>query len=391
MARRVLPGFVSTILVIAVLVTGIFGYVIVTDFLHLGRLLKVIGYIETQALDPVPIVELVDGAMQGMVEALDDPYSVYMKPKAYKELTAHIQGSYGGVGLLITVKEKKLTVLSPFKGTPAHRAGIKAGDIITKIDGKSTAGLDLDEAADLMKGEPGTKVVLTVSREGAEEKDYTIVREKISIPTVTGEMLEVEDASGIGYINITMFSDTTGHDLEKVIADLKSQGLKALVLDLRNNPGGALRAAVHVAEMFVPPGPIVYIQGRDGTETYKADEKYLNLPLVVLVNKGSASASEIVSGAIKDTGVGTIVGETTFGKGLVQTVFRLDEGAAVKLTTAKYLTPNKNDINEKGIEPDVKVEMDPETEQQALLNAPNLEIDPQLQKAVEILKEKLAE
>jgi len=389
MTKRVVPRIITTLIVVILVVTGVFGYVIATDVLHLGRLLKVIGYIETQALDPVPIVKLVDGAMAGMVDALEDPYSLYMEPKAYKDLSAHIKGSYGGVGLLITMKDKKLTVLSPFKGTPAHRAGIKAGDIIVKIDDRETAGLSLDDAAELMKGKPGTKVVLTVNREGGPDKAYTIVREEISIPTVTGQMLETEEVSGIGYINISMFSDTTGHDLEKTVNELKAKDMRAVVLDLRNNPGGALLAAVQVSEMFIPRGPIVHIVGRDGTETYKADGKYLNLPLVVLVNKGSASASEIVSGAIKDTNTGTIVGETTFGKGLVQTVFQLGEGAAVKLTTAKYLTPNKNDINEKGIEPDIKVDMDPETEQEALLTAPNLEKDPQLQKAVEILVKKL--
>ncbi len=389
MAKRVLPGFLSALLIIVILVTGIFGFAVLTDFMHLGRLLKVVSYIETQSINPVSIAELVDGAMKGMVESLDDPYSAYMKPKAYEELTAHIKGTYGGVGLLITIKEEQLMVLSPFKGTPAHKAGIAAGDIITKIDGKNTKRMDLDEAATLMKGEPGTEVVLTVSREDVPDKDYSIVREDVNIPTVTGEMLELEGNKDIGYINITMFSDTTGHDLEKVIADLKDEGVKSIVLDLRNNPGGALTAAVHVSDLLIPEGPIVHIKGREGSETYTADNEYLGLPMVVLVNKGSASASEIVAGAIKDTESGTILGETTFGKGLVQTVFSLGRGAAVKLTTAKYLTPDENDINEKGIVPDVVVEMDPEIEQKAVLTAPNMEIDKQLQKAVEIIEKEI--
>jgi len=389
MAKRVLPGFLSALLIIVILVTGIFGFVVLTDFMHLGRLLKVVSYIETQSINPVPIAELVDGAMKGMVESLEDPYSVYMKPKAYEELTAHIKGTYGGVGLLITIKEEQLMVLSPFKGTPAHKAGIAAGDIIIKIDGKDTKGMDLEEAATLMKGEPGTEVVLTVSRQDVPDKDYSIIREDINIPTVTGEVLDLDGSKDIGYINITMFSDTTGHDLEKVIADLKDKDIKSVVLDLRNNPGGALTAAVHVSDLLIPEGPIVHIKGRDGTETYTADKEYLGLPMVVLVNKGSASASEIVSGAIKDTQSGTILGETTFGKGLVQTVFSLGRGAAVKLTTAKYLTPDENDINEKGIVPDVVVKMDPETEHKAVLTAPNMEIDKQLQKAVEILEKEI--
>ncbi|WP_366923815.1 S41 family peptidase [Metallumcola ferriviriculae] len=389
MIRRSIPRILTTVIILLLLITGVFGYVIATDFMHLGRMLKVIGFIETQAMDPVPIVDLVDGALAGMVDSLEDPYSVYMEPKVYKDLSAHIKGSYGGVGLLITMKDKQLVVLSPFKGTPAHKAGIKAEDIITKIDGKETTGMTLDDAAELMKGKPGTEVVLTVSREGTEPKDYPIVREEIDLPTVTGEMLKTAEVDGIGYINISMFSDTTGKDLNKTLTDLQSKGLKAVVLDLRNNPGGALNAAVDVAEAFVPKGPIVHIVGREGTNVYEADSEYLNLPLVVLVNKGSASASEIVSGAIKDTGTGTIVGTTTFGKGLVQTVYPLGKGAAVKLTTAKYLTPDKRDINEKGIVPDVIVELDAETEQEALLTAPNLEKDSQLQKAVEILAGKL--
>lgn len=370
----------------SVLVTGILGFVIVTNIDGIGRAAKVLALIKSQALADPDLATLIEGATAGMVQALEDPYSAYLEPELYKSLEGNIKGTYGGVGLLITMdKDHKLTVVSPFKGTPAYRAGIAPGDQILRIDGRDTADMDLNEAAALMQGEPGTQVVLLLYRPGGSTWEVTLTREIIELPTVEGQYLE--DYPGIAYIAISNFTDHTGTELGQLIMELQQERpLEGIVLDLRNNPGGSLNAALEVASYFIPEGPVVHIEGKHRSDTlYTVHPHRVEVPLVVLVNEGSASASEIVAGAIKDTGSGKLVGETTFGKGLVQTVFPLHGGAAVKLTTSKYLTPGKRDIHEVGIQPDVEVPLTPEEEHAALMSAPDVEKDPQLAKALELL------
>jgi carboxyl-terminal processing protease len=354
-----------------------------------ARMAQVLFLIKTQALEPVTASQLIDGSSAGLVSSLEDPYSTYLKPEVFESLNQNLQGTYGGVGLVITQEEdNRLVVVSAFKGTPAYRAGILSGDWIVRIDGQDTSKLTLEEAANLMQGEPGTKVRLSIWREGEGSiRDYEIEREIINVPSVEGQMLDHD--SGIAYISITQFAKQTGVDFKKTLQELEAEGMKGIVLDLRNNGGGLLGTALEVASHIVPKGPIVHIVDKNRTQTYEAPGGNLNIPLAVLINKGSASASEIVSGAIKDTKVGVLVGETTFGKGLVQTVFPLNGGAAVKLTTAKYLTPNKKDINVTGIEPNVKVEVPAELRQEIMLTSPNVEKDPQLQKAIEILQQQI--
>lgn len=369
----------------SIFVTGTLGFVIATNLDGIGRAAKVLALIKSQSLVDPDLATLIEGATAGMVQALEDPYSTYLDPELYQSLEGNIKGTYGGVGLLITMdKDHKLTVVSPFKGTPAHRAGIAAGDQILRIDDRDTAELDLNEAAALMQGEPGTQVVLLLYRPGGSMWEVTLTREIIELPTVEGELLE--DYPGIAYISISNFTDHTGTELGHLIMELQKEGLEGIVLDLRNNPGGSLTAALEVASYFIPEGPVVYIEGKSSSDTlYTVHPHRVKVPLVVLVNGGSASASEIVAGAIKDTGTGKLVGETTFGKGLVQTVFPLNGGAAVKLTTSKYLTPGKHDIHEVGIIPDVEIELSPEEEHAALMNAPDVSKDPQLAKALELL------
>ncbi|MGI9952196.1 S41 family peptidase [Moorellaceae bacterium AZ2] len=385
--RRVAGG----LLAFCVLVTVGLVLAVATHYQRIEEAVRVYSLVRWQSLNPVPVDKLLEGAIKGMVEALDDPYSSYLPPDVYQRLEEHVQGSYGGVGLLITLEEedRRLVVVSPFKGSPAWRAGIKSGDYILAIDNRDTAGMDLDTAASLMQGEPGTRVELTVLRPGEKEpRKITLVRETIKIPTVDGQMLSAYP--GIGYISLSMINEQTGRDLGQLLEDLRRQGLKGLVLDLRNNPGGSLQGAVEVASYFVPKGPVVYIVDQKKTEALQAGGQNIKLPLAVLVNKGSASAAEIIAGAIKDTGSGVLVGETTFGKGVVQTLFPLKGGAAVKLTTHKYLTPAKKDIDKTGITPDYQVPLEPQVEQEVLAHAPDLERDTQLKKAVEILQEKLA-
>ncbi|QGP92219.1 Carboxy-terminal processing protease CtpB [Neomoorella glycerini] len=374
------------LLVLCVLVTLALGVGVATHFQEVEQLVKTYTLLRFQALEPINTDKLMEGAIRGMVDALDDPYSTYLDAKTYRHLQESVSGSYGGVGLLITLdeKDKRLMVVSPFKGTPAQRAGIKSRDYIVAIDGRDTTGMDLETASNLMQGQPGTRVELTILSAGeSNPRKVTLTREIIKVPTVDGKILPGHP--GTGYISLTMFNEQTAGDLGRQLNELRQQGMQKLILDLRNNPGGALPAAVDVASYFVSRGPVVYIADQKNTEALMARGYAQPLPLVVLVNKGSASAAEIVAGAIKDTGSGTLVGETTFGKGIVQTIFPLPGGGAVKITTHKYLTPGKHDINKKGITPDYVVPMDPQLEQQVLARAPDLERDVQLQKALEVL------
>ncbi|NPV27798.1 MAG: S41 family peptidase [Firmicutes bacterium] len=368
-------GILTALVIISLLVTGSLAVLIASHFDQFGRLLKATLLVRTQGLQPVTVNQLIDGATEGIVGSLHDPYSVYLDPKHFQELNIQIRGTFGGIGVFVGQKEQnKLTVMAPpFKGTPAEAAGLKQGDVIIEIDGQDARSMDTDTAVSLMRGEPGTRVNLAIQR-GEQVIRVTITREKISIPTVQGRILE--EAPKIAYVQIFQFNTNTEQELNKTLQELNNKGFKAIILDLRNNPGGDFSAAIKVAEYFVSKGPVVRVVARNGREeVYEASGRNLKLPLVVLVNEGSASASEIVAGAIKDRQAGTLVGTKTFGKGLVQTVFPLPGEAGLKLTTAKYMTPNGHDINQKGIEPDVKVELPPKSSR-----------DVQLDRAIEILK-----
>jgi carboxyl-terminal processing protease len=324
-------------------------------------------------------VNLMTGAVKGLVNALGDPYSVYMDPKMYSELMLETKGSFGGVGIVLGVKDKKLTVVAPIEGTPAEAAGILSGDQIIRIDALDTKDMALDEAVGKIRGPEGTKVTLTIQRNGKEPQEFPITRATIVIKSVSGKMLDKE----MGYIRVSMFSETTGKDFAQKLEELKEQGMTSLVLDLRNNPGGLIDQCVKVAELLVPKGPIVSVIGKDGDrETYQSSSTAAPLPLTVLVNGGSASASEIVAGAIQDRGVGKLVGVKTFGKGSVQRLMPLDKDSAVKITIAEYHTPNDRSIHGKGIIPDVIVEIPKDFDRES-------KQDPQLDKAIEVLKEAL--
>ena len=324
-------------------------------------------------------VNLMTGAVKGLVNALGDPYSVYMDPKMYSELMLETKGSFGGVGIVLGVKDKKLTVVAPIEGTPADAAGILSGDQIVRIGELDTKDMTLDEAVGKIRGPEGSKVTLTIQRNGKEPQEFPLTRATIVIKSVSGKMLDKEK----GYIRVSMFSETTGKDFARKLEELKDQGMTSLVLDLRNNPGGLIDQCVKVAELLVPKGPIVSVIGKDGErETYQSSSTAAPLPLVVLVNGGSASASEIVAGAIQDRGVGKLVGVKTFGKGSVQRLMPLDKESAVKITIAEYHTPNDRSIHGKGIVPDVIVEIPKDFDRES-------KQDPQLDKAIEVLKETL--
>ncbi|WP_371372039.1 S41 family peptidase [Sporomusa aerivorans] len=375
--RKLVFGAVLLVLVTFLVTSAGFLYLMnawSSDVVSTIRVLRALQVVKSRYVEEVPVETLMAGSIKGMVNSLNDPHSVYMDAKMFKEFMIETEGSFGGVGIVIGTKDKQLTVVAPIEGTPGEQAGIKSGDQIIKIDGQDTKDLALDEAVNKIRGPEGSQVVLTISR-GQEIQDYTLTRSNIQIKTVAGKMLE----NNIGYIRISMFNENTGNDFVRKLQELEKQGLKAIVLDLRDNPGGLLDESVKVASQLVPKGPVVSVVTRDGRrETHSSNLAAPKYPVAVLVNGGSASASEIVAGAVQDTGVGTLIGTKTYGKGSVQTVIRLDEGSAIKLTIAKYLTPKDRSINGVGIEPDIKIEL-PETRDK----------DVQLDKAIEVLKGKM--
>jgi carboxyl-terminal processing protease len=317
-------------------------------------------YVEEPKVD-----KLVEGAINGMLNTLD-PHSSYMPPDAYKEMQVETQGKFGGLGIEIAIKDDVLTIVAPIEDTPAYQAGIKAGDQILKIDDVLTKNITIFDAVKKLRGKEGTKVTLTVMREGFQQpKEFTITRATIQIKSVKSKIVDEK----IGYIRITQFQEQTTRDFHKALTELESKvpSLQGLILDLRNNPGGLLDSAVGVSDEFIDSGLIVYTQGRfeEQRMEFKAKNNALkhHYPMIVLVNAGSASGSEIVAGALQDYGLAVLLGTRTFGKGSVQTVIPLDNGGGLRLTTAKYFTPKGRSIHAKGIEPDVVVEEKTETDE----------------------------
>src|SRR5262245_39890688 len=320
----------------------------------------VLTQVQKNYVDETKVKDLVQGAIRGMLATLD-PHSAYMTPEMYKEMQVETKGEFGGVGIQIGVKENRLAVIAPIEGTPAHRAGIKAGDFITKVNDESTKDLTLMDAVQKMRGPKGTKVNLTVQRDGTPELlQFTLVRDTIKIDSVKAKTLD-----NMGYIRLSQFQEATGRDLSKSLKQFKEQKVQGTILDLRNNPGGLLTAAVEVSEQFLPSGKlVVYTKGRESKKDEwfaKGKDQMEDAPMIVLVNEGSASASEIVAGALQDWGRAVIVGTTSFGKGSVQTILPLSDGSGLRLTTAKYYTPKGRSIQSTGITPDIIVKIQPTT------------------------------
>ncbi len=323
----------------------------------LKRFSDVIDLLEEHYVEEVDTREMIDNAIEGMVHSLD-PHSQLLPPEAHEELRIDTKGEFGGIGIVITMRKGALTVISPIEGTPAYEAGVDAGDIITEVDGESTKEMMLWEAVKKMRGPKGEPVTITVVREGESEPiEFELVRDIIPIESVRHLALK----PGYGYIRITNFQENTTEDLKAALADLESTSgpLKGLILDLRDNPGGLLDQAVLVSDVFLDEGAIVSMKGRIRryNEVFEArrDRRRHDFPMVVLINGGSASASEIVAGAIQDHKRGIILGTASFGKGSVQTVASLDEGYGLKFTIARYYTPDGRSIQAQGIEPDIEV------------------------------------
>jgi carboxyl-terminal processing protease len=353
----------------------------------------VLAIIQNQYVDETEPREVIYGAIRGMLRSLD-PHSAFLDPESYREMQVETSGSFGGLGIEITIRDDQLTVVAPIEGTPAHRAGVQPGDKIVKIEGLVTKDMSLVDAVKKMRGPKGTKVTITILREGSKElQDVTVTREIIQVQSIKSQEIE----PGLGYVRIRQFQERTARDLEAGLEKLEKSGRFAgLVLDLRNNPGGLLSSAVEVSEKFLGDGKlVVYTEGRVRNQNMRfvahARHAITEVPLVVLVNQGSASASEIVAGAIQDHGRGVVLGTQTFGKGSVQTIIQLADGSGLRLTTAKYFTPKGRSIHGKGIAPDIVIELpkeDPAVKPPAtpLSEAEQQKKDVQLQRALDILK-----
>ena len=316
---------------------------------------EAISIVRKNYVEEVDPKDLIYGAIKGMVGSLD-PHSGFMTPTQYKEMQVDTKGEFGGLGIQIGVKDRMLTVIAPIEDTPAYKAGIQAGDKIIKINNEFTKDMSLQDAVSKMRGAPSTSVVLGIFREGWKKpKDFTLTREVIKIKSVKSKLLE----DGIGYIKLIQFQEKTSDDLSRAITTLTKDKINALILDLRNNPGGLLNSAVDVSSHFLPEDKlVVFIKDRKGGKVEYKSEKTkteFTLPMIVIVNQGSASASEIVAGALKDWNRAVIIGTQTFGKGSVQSVIPLADGSALRLTTARYYTPKGISIQTTGITPDIVV------------------------------------
>ncbi|HSF07256.1 MAG TPA: S41 family peptidase [Methylomirabilota bacterium] len=354
---------------------------------------EVLSIVQNQYVDEVPPRELIYGAIKGTLRGLD-PHSSFLDPESYREMQVETSGSFGGLGIEITLRDDILTVVAPIEGTPAYRVGIHPGDRIIKIDGIVTKDMQLSDAVKRMRGRPGTKVTIAIGREGwTETKDFEITREQIRVQSVRTHDL----GNGIGYLRVRQFQEQTAHDVETALDKFTKAGAKAMVLDLRNNPGGLLTSAVEVAEKFLDDGKlVVYTEGRVRNQnmrfTAHAKKALSSIPMVILINQGSASASEIVAGALQDYNRAVVVGTQSFGKGSVQTIIPLSDGSGLRLTTAKYFTPKGRSIHGKGIAPDIVVEVPKEKDKDAQPKPPpldpleELKRDVQLQRALDVIK-----
>ena len=362
--KRMITGFAVVVALLAFFIISSQRYCSASekgsDYESIELLTDVMAIIKKSYVEDIDTKKLVYGAINGMLSSLD-PHSSFMTPESYTEMKIDTEGSFAGLGLEVSIEDGLLTVISPLEDSPAIKAGIKAGDRILKIDDKLTKSLNTDNAAKSMRGPKGTKVALTIMREGFEKpKEFSLVREMIQVKSVKSYLM----AGGYGYVRIAQFQEKTDDDLLKALKTLKEENkgeLKGLVLDMRNDPGGLLEQAVKVADHFVPDGQmIVSTDGREKDSkmqfTAKKRSKEANYPIVVIINGGSASASEIVAGALQDHKRAIILGTQSFGKGSVQTIIPLSDDSGLRLTTARYYTPKGRSIQAKGITPDIAVE-----------------------------------
>lgn len=368
----------DVVITICCLTTLFVGIGLVVNFDHVQKITRTLYLINEKYLGETDGDTLTDGAIKGMLDSLGDKYTTYIDEELMAGFMQQVSGDVYGIGIYIAEDETgQYVILSPMEESPAQKAGIQAGDILKAVEGERCDTMSLDGAVSKMRGLEGTSVEITIERDGTEHT-YTIERYKLGqTKTVYGEILE--ENSDIAYLRISEFSLQTATEFAKQINTLLEDGFGGVILDLRDNGGGEVNSAVEIARIFVPEGPIVHVVSADGSvDTRNATEAQLDVPMVVLVNENTASASEILAGALKDSDTAKLVGTQTFGKGLVQGVYQYADGTAMKITEAKYLTPNKNDINGVGIKPDVTVDL-----------AEDAVTDTQLEKAIQVLESEM--
>ena len=352
-----------------------------------SKVTDIMNILDTYYVDGIDKNALTESMYAGLVAGIGDPYTVYFTAEQCKAFMEDTSGTYAGIGVVVSIDpdDNKIVVVAPFEGSPGEQAGIVSGDKIVKVNGTDVSGSELDTAISMMKGTPGTPVTVTIQREGVDNFDVAITRANITVPTVSSKMLD----DSIGYIRISQFDSVTEDQFKSAFNDLTSQGEKGLIIDLRNNPGGLFNIVCDIADMLVPPNDtIVYTIDKNGKKAVTTSKNgKFHLPLTILVNGGSASASEILSGAVKDLGVGTLVGTKTFGKGLVQSMVQLSDGSAVKVTIQRYYTPSGVCIQGTGIQPDYVVELPDDLKDKVSLTP---EEDIQLQKAEEVIKSQIS-
>ena len=351
---------------------------------NLARLFCAMNFIEDHYVNSVDYTKMIDGAIGGMVHSLGDPHSIYLDQRLYSQIKSDTSGSFGGIGVYMGFKNNGVQIISVMPDSPGEKVGLQTGDEIIAVDGTPVNEIAADEVALKIRGESGTNVDLLIRREGQEDKIYTVTRDIIKVKTVADKMLNDK----IGYIRISAFSENTGEEFKTAMKNLETHNMKGFVLDLRQNPGGVITSCVEIAKEIVPKGPIVSVVQRDGSkEVYTSDLEQTKYPIVVLLDGNSASASELLAGALQDTKAAKIVGTKSYGKGSVQTVMPMFHEDGLKLTIAKYYTPNNRSIDGVGIEPDIVVEATKPLQRALNIETENTNIteDAQLNKAVEVL------
>jgi carboxyl-terminal processing protease len=383
----------TIIVILAILLTntltaGVLLYSPATGYGQFDKLLKIKQILIDNYIDKIDKAKedkMADAEIRAMVDSLGDPYTVYMDAKEYKAFNTQIAGSYAGIGIYVGEKAGKIIVIAPIEGSPAEKAGVKAGDIIVAVNDKNVTGKDMDKAVSMMLGKPHTTVKITFNRAGKGNFLKLITREQIVIKSVKAEMLKDK----IGYIKIAMFGENTSDEFIKALNSLESQGEKGLIIDLRDNGGGLLNESGRIADKLLGKGTIVYtIDNKNHKEVWTSDASKFNKPLVLLVNGGTASASEILSGAVRDFKAGTLIGTKTFGKGIVQMPQELSDGSAVKVTIAKYYTPSGECIQKIGIKPNIVLDLDKKAKAEYKNGAVKESDDNQLLKGIEVIKSK---
>lgn len=350
--------------------------------MHIQKMKFLEKKVEDDFLYKVDKEKLRQGELKGMVASLGDPYSEYLTLEDFNALAEQTNGKFFGIGVSVSSNEEgQILVIAPIKDTPAEKVGIKTGDLILKVNGELVSGNDLQAAVAKIKGDKGTSVKITIYRPSTKEtKDIDVKRDEIKLETVISNTIK-----DLGYIGITQFNDNTYDEFTKALNNLKEKNVKGLIIDLRGNPGGTVDSVEKIANELLPEGTIVSAKNRDGQVVfdYKSDKEYVNLPMAVLINGGSASASEILAGAIRDFKMGTLIGEKSFGKGIVQSVFPFPDGSGLKITTSEYFTPSGENIHKKGIKPDIEVKL---PENVKGIGIEHLDTDNQLKKAIEVLE-----